>query len=398
VDIRTLHSLGLQFIKAVWRNVKIDANVEWDRIDSVSDLRNYPEERAMVQKLVSYAKNICVNPDRIELQNICDDKDLDFNMIDGIQIALDALNLAKTQDKLGRISFDDMVWLPVAMSWVKPLYNLVIVDEAQDMSSPQLVMCRRVSKSRVIVVGDDRQTIYGFRGCQADGLAMMTRELNATSLKLTKTFRCGKKIVKLANVLVPDYQSFDGAHDGEVTELASNAMLDKIAIGDCVLSRLNAPLMTCALSILRKGVPARIEGRDIASQLLKMIKDLRAKSVPDYMAKVESWYNKQVARHTKAKNAQAKIDTARDIVDTLQAVAQDMPSVQAIEQRINDLFKMQDKQPKPAVVLSTVHKAKGLEWDRVFMLNSTFRTGSIEEENIKYVAITRAKNHLFIVN
>jgi superfamily I DNA/RNA helicase len=55
---------------------------------------------------------------------------------------------------------------------------------------------------------------------------------------------------------------------------------------------------------------------------------------------------------------------------------------------------------KPTVVLSSVHKAKGLEWNRVFLISKTFRVtkGEDEEANIYYVAVTRAKQELVFVS
>jgi superfamily I DNA/RNA helicase len=228
---------------------------------------------------------------------------------------------------------------------------------------------------------------------------MMKEQLNATELTLTTTYRCPKCVVKLAQALVPDYKVDASAPEGEELTISLADIVGKVAVGDAILSRLNAPLMPLALSLLRKGVSARIEGRDIGRQLLGMVKQFRAKSIPDYIQRVESWFNKQVARYGKLKNADTKISTARDIADTLQAVADGCAGVKDIENRIYSLFQDTDSNSKPAVVLSSVHKAKGLEWERVFILNSTFRTGQgIEEDNIRYVAMTRVKRTIVFVN
>src|SRR6266567_2296910 len=88
VDVKTLHSVGFRFIKNVWRDAKPDDCVEFERIDSVANLSQHPEERAAMVKLIGFAKNTFINPDRVDMQNICEERDIDFEFNDGITIAL----------------------------------------------------------------------------------------------------------------------------------------------------------------------------------------------------------------------------------------------------------------------------------------------------------------------
>jgi superfamily I DNA/RNA helicase len=134
--------------------------------------------------------------------------------------------------------------------------------------------------------------------------------------------------------------------------------------------------------------------------LLKLVDKMKAKSVPDYIAKVQAHGDRAIARLKNAKNSEAKIGAIQDQTETLVAIAQDAKNVQDIKDRCINLFQDSDKNPRPAVVLSSVHKAKGLEWSKVFLIRSTFlRPGreSREEENIYYVACTRTKNELVFV-
>ena len=401
VDVKTLHSLGYGFIKRNWKNAKPDDEVETDRAVKESPaFVSDKEALAATLKLVGFAKNTCINPSRGELESICEAQDIGVENLDIVAIALRILERSKLPDPQGRISFNDMVWLPVAMGWVRPHYNLVCIDEAQDMNLPQLMMARGASSGRVVVVGDSRQAIYGFRGAVQDGMGMMKITLRASGAKLSTTYRCPKAVVRIAAEIVPDYKAADAAPEGEVGYVSMADLSDptKIFVGDAILSRLNAPLMPLALSLLRKNIPARIEGRDIGRQLIGMVRTMKAKSVPHFIERVEAWLAKQIERLERSKNAEKKIEQTRDIADTLKALAQDSKSVQEIEQRITSLFQDTDNFSKPAVVLSTVHKAKGLEWPRVFMLSETFRRGKgIEEDNIFYVAVTRAMKALYFV-
>ena len=396
VDVKTLHSLGFRFIKSVWSDARPDDNVEYDRLDSLFPNLRY-EDRGAILKLVGFAKNLTINPTREDLEQICDERNLEFEKVDGVACASEHLALSKEQDPQNRISFNDMVWLPVAQGWVNPIYDLVVIDEAQDQSLPQLVMARGACKpdGRVVVVGDDRQCIYSFRGAKHNGMDTMRCTLRAAILTLTTTYRCPKAVVALARGIVGDYQSHESMHDGEVINIGNT---DTAKPGDAILSRLNAPLMPIALNLIRKNIPARIEGRDIGKQLIAMVKTLKANSVPQFLTKLQSWLDKQTERLTKVKGHEKKIEQSRDIADTLIALATDCKGVGEIESRISNLFSDTDSNSIPSVVLSSVHKAKGLEWKRVFILTETFRKGkSIEEDNIWYVAVTRSQHSLFLV-
>jgi superfamily I DNA/RNA helicase len=312
------------------------------------------------------------------------------------------MELSKVRDPQNRISFDDMVWLPMAMNWVRPQFKLVVIDEAQDMNHPQLMMAiAACSKGgRIIVVGDSHQAIYGFRGAVSNGMNMMKDRLQAKSLGLTVTYRCPQLVVAKSQKLVPAYKAAPEAPQGEVSELNYNALLGAVKIGDAVLSRLNAPLMPLCLKCLRNGVAARIEGRDVGASLNSIVKKLHAKSIPHLLEKLENWGDKMRARAAKSKNADAKIEAINDQVLTLSALAEGCAGLDELSHRIISMFEDSDRSPKPAVVFSSVHKAKGLEWNNVYTLSDTFgmKFGDPEEEkNIQYVAWTRAKKHLIEV-
>jgi len=409
VEVKTLHSLGYSFIKRVWVDVKPEDAVEYDRIEHVSP--GLPEEiTTQVIKLVGFCKNSFVNvPSLNEVLELADARDisapddleLSFPPAKLSQIAIDVLRCSLEKDGMGRISFNDMVWLPVAAGWVKPTFSLVVIDEAQDMNMPQLLMAERACNpgGRICVVGDDRQAIYGFRGAASDGMHLMKQRLNASTLGLTTTYRCPKAVVELANTIVPDYTAAPSAPEGTVTEMSLSSAVNALVVGDAVLSRLNAPLMTICLGLLRRGVSARVEGRDIGQQLVGMVRKLKAKSVPDFLRKLELWGEKQVRRAQAAggKFVQSKIELAQDQVATLTAIADGCVNVSQVEARITEIFQDSAGNRTPAVVCSSVHKAKGLEWDTVCLVNSSFRNvagGNDEEANIFYVAVTRAKKTL----
>src|SRR5690606_8710435 len=109
------------------------------------------------------------------LENLAYDKDIfgpeieedGYTLEDLIVFTQEAMNLALEKD--GTIDFDDMIFVPVRNNWVRAWYNVVIVDECQDMNAAQIEMALRACKKggRIIVVGDEKQAIYGFRGADS---------------------------------------------------------------------------------------------------------------------------------------------------------------------------------------------------------------------------------------
>jgi len=417
VEIKTLHALGYRFIRAVWSNARPDDQVEWDRVDAaLKGFRSVPTEvRAAVKKLVGFGKNLLTSVGTVEeLMEIAEDYGVDCEQFEAADCGGWTLNRLATAaratmeeslkpDQRGRISFNDMVWLPVAQNWIRAWFELVVVDEAQDMNLPQLMMALGACKKsgRVVVVGDDRQAIYGFRGAASDGMDMMRRMLKAQVLGLTVTYRCPKVVVARAQAIVPDYFAAESAPEGEDVDLCETGLVKWLEVGDAVLSRANAPLMPLCLALLRRGTPARIEGKDIGRMLTSIFEKINARTVPQFITKLANWADRRLKRFAGSKNFEAKAAEIDDQRATLEAVADGASSVEEIKHRLITMFEDTKPGGRPCVVCSTVHKAKGLEWDRVALINRTFcrtRPGAtgpaIEELNILYVAITRAKKVL----
>lgn len=325
------------------------------------------------------------------------------------------------------IDFADQLYLPLRKQLLRPEYDLVVVDEAQDMTAAQLLMARAVCHpyGRFVIVGDDRQAIYGFRGADSNSLDRLKKELDAEELPLSKTYRCPKRVVALVQTMVPDMQVDPSAPEGVVDTIAR---LDDIVAtaepGDFVLSRKNAPIARVAMALLRAQKRAKIQGRDIGLGLKALIRDLAkgdaANSLPAFHKRLSTWEDKQCDRLVAMKR-EDRCDAIRDQANTLRALSTDATGVPALTARIDYLF---TDNGTGSVVCSTVHKAKGLEANRVFVLKSTFflpvscecghrhplspckrcpckahvpNLGKQrEEQNLYYVAVTRAKKHLTI--
>jgi superfamily I DNA/RNA helicase len=420
VEAKTLNGLGFQFVKYAWgKDIKPSDEVEMDRARTACGPQAAEGVEALVVKLVGWVKNAAPFANAGQIAQIAEDRDLvpsdeqeelGWGLDRIVRCVVAVLDASKIVRADRQISFDDQIWLPLVLRLARPWFQLVVIDEAQDMNPSQLMLAQRSCKrdGRIAVVGDDRQAIYGFRGADSGAIDRLKSELKAVELGLTITYRCGKRIVEKAQVLVPDYQAAPTAPEGLVDVLQYDQVVSQAKPGDFILSRKNAPLMSTCLRLLRAGIPARVEGRDIGKNLAATIKKFRARSVPDFLKRLAAWQVKETARATaKGKNVEEKIQVIDDQFETLAALADGAANVDEIVERCFKLFEDSVtveggkviKNRKPAVVCSSVHKAKGLEADRVFVLVDAFsRRKDQEERNIEYVAYTRAKSHLTLVS
>lgn len=409
-EAKTLHALGFSFLRATWKNVKVDDQVEEDRIVDVAGA--VPNDvMPLVKKLVSVLKGACPfaavdDAERLAVDFGCEPENggaWDTALV--AKVARLAMLKAQEPDPQGRITFDDMLYIPLVCKMVRPTFDWVVVDEAQDMNVSQLLLAQRVCKpgGHIVVVGDDCQAIYGFRGADSGSIDRLKGELQANELGLTTTYRCPKGVVAVAQQLVGDYYAAPTAPEGYVASLPLAGLLDWAGPGDAILSRVNAPLVPLCLGFIRKGTPARIEGRDIGRTIAATVKKLHAHAIPDFLSRLRAYHDKWASRiRARGKGVEARLQELADRVETMAALAEGCRSVDELVRRCFSMFADSDGRQVAAVTLSSVHKAKGLEWTKVFLLERTLycngqRKGDLEERNIVYVAITRSKESLIMV-
>jgi superfamily I DNA/RNA helicase len=310
------------------------------------------------------------------------------------------------------IGYEDMIALPIALNvefrW---RYDLVFVDEAQDLSRAQLEIVRRVVRpgGRIVLVGDPKQAIYSFAGADADAFDLSQRLTGARRLPLSICYRCGREIVRLAQRYNPGIEPAEGAIDGAVVTVDEEALLGLAQTHArnerdtfLILARLNAPLVSAAMSLLRRGVAARILGRDIGTSLIRSLDEAvkLAESDAPLVAAVRAWGARKMSALPIDDEAGRMALTDR--VDALVAILEAQPGqdVGGVRARILDLFSDESR----GVTLSTIHKAKGLEARRVGILKPEMmplpyaRSGwqYAQELNLCYVAVTRAREELYL--
>ena len=426
IHVKTFHALGFSMIKNVRPDIEISKTATEELIASTGKGLSFNQKR-WATRLLTLLKETCSarEPNADEAVRLGFEHDIFgpkawVGQIDeAVERALYAYEASQDVTKLKQIDFCDMVWLPVVCDAIQPMsrYQAVIVDELQDVSKPQFELIRRVMlpTTRLITVGDRWQSLYSWRGGLGDeAWEIMLDEFEATQLSLTMTFRCPQEIVRQANQLVPDLRALPDNDGGTVTTVGYEEMpnyflggtFEKGAIHTFVLSRRNDELLDAALFLHKHHVAFQLNnGKEMLSTLFYLLDFvLDTKTFDGFETTLIEWRKKEYARANKM-DSPSIADRAEQNFNMLMRCARE---AEEHPSKIKILLHKILMPNRTGVLLSSVHKVKGLEAERVFLLRDSFSrhrvmtdpplfSPSQEELNVEYVAITRAKQHLIWV-
>lgn len=421
VNARTFHSLCWSAVlratnatldqdklkKLLKENVGLDSD---DVTITAYEERIY---RSFAMRLVGLAKQVgmgFLTTDTLDAWvDICNHHDIEpetegASLERGIQIA--QMLLQWSIDDRVRVDFDDMLFVAVRDRLTLPKFDFVFVDEAQDTNMIQREILRMIMRpnSRMVAVGDPAQAIYGFRGADARSLHMIAEEFNATTLPLSISYRCATSVVKYAQQWVDHILAREGAPEGIVEDKSYDWSPEDFSPNDLVVCRKTAPLISLAFKCIRFNVPAQVMGRDIGQGLKALIKKMNAPNIDVLGTKLHAYMEREIAKAQKDDNDRL-VEQIQDKVGSLlfliDALREDRRNLEGLEVGIDYLFK--DK--ANAVKLATIHKAKGLEADTVWWLGRSECPAmwarqpwqKQEEVHLCYVAATRAKNALYLI-
>jgi len=435
VGAATAHAMGWGLVRFAFRTPKVDANKVRDIMRTIVDgadadgkpspygnaiptwvLRQYG---AQVMQLVSLGKQAGVGFfDDMPIGSVQVWSDLadhyDVNGLDETDAMEAVISAAQVLYKISLqltsiVDFDDMVLFPLVKNLrVKFTRDVVIVDEAQDISRARFALVRKfVSPGGFLhIIGDGRQAIYGFSGADTNAMANMVEVLGAEVFPLTVTFRCPKAVVALAQTIVPDYEAAAEAPEGEVLHVEDFPA--DLCAGDAILCRNTAPLISTAYALIRAGKACKVEGRAIGIGLTKLARLWKVELVEQLLVKLEDYEAREMQKalakgsEQKAQEVADKVATLREICTAVQL--QGKQTVEDVVTFIEALFG--DDVGTNVIVLATYHRSKGREWQRVLLLEHAARCPSkaarlpwqqLQEQNLAYVAITRAMSTLVFV-
>jgi superfamily I DNA/RNA helicase len=373
---------------------------------------------------------------------------------------------SETVKEAGIVDFTDMVYLPlawgVAQNWED--YDWVFVDEAQDLNACQRRLVQEIvaENGRSMYVGDRHQAIYGFNGADTQSVKRIIKETEAETLPLTICYRCPKSHIERAQAIVPEIEPAPGAEEGIFTARLEENLPELVREGDLILSRRSDPLITWCTRLIQNRISAYVRGADLSSKVKDDIREVKkalqkkgttrtgtgaianktsgrgangegrggtetaegmrsgivgTASVPEgvreneeetfqevFLRELEASGLRRRKKMIKEGKDRKRITQLGDRIKAIKSVVESFPveSIEDVFERVNQIFQETDR----SVELSTVHKAKGREASRVFLLrpeDMPLRFGGEEpwemeqEMNLKYVALTRATESVIVL-
>jgi superfamily I DNA/RNA helicase len=342
---------------------------------------------------------------------------LDLDDIDAMAekygLTADLVHIEKTIQILSKkiktpkeIDYTDMLYLPIKMDLNAPTYDVINLDESQDTSGIQLALLEKLlhKDSQLISVGDRWQSIYGFSGADLYSFDKISSRTNTVRLPLSISYRCPLSVVEEARKINPSIEPFSGAKEG----LVRDALPEEITHGDMVLSRTTKPLVSLFFYLLDRKIKSRVVGKDLHEHF---------KELATMLSQFTS--NAQALIYLERKADQIFDDVSRlgfpkpeehkkvvEITETKQIANILLRHVQYPSQ-LGDLIDKMFSDRIGDVLLMTIHRSKGLEADRVFVVESfdgvrltphrmaKTTEAQLQENHLEFVSITRSKDSLF---
>ena len=350
------------------------------------------------------------------------------------------------KDERRQIDFEDVLLAAAGMVEAEPRvaqqvreqYRFFVVDEYQDVSPLQhdLLQLWLGPRNDVCVVGDVSQTIYSFAGASPDYLLGFGAEHeDATVIRLEQNYRSTPSIVTAANRLMRDRPGALTLHaatgrsgpapavtgypsDAAEARAVANSIAAEIATGTppesiAVLFRINVQSQALETALGDAGVPYVVRGstrffeqREVKEALM-VLRGAAVNAAIEPLFKTVSDVLRSIGWSQEPPSAPGAVRDRWESLNALMNLAEQTPAGTTIKQFVDDLFERQAGQHEPtmaAVTLATLHSAKGLEWESVYLIGlaeglvpiSYAKTpATIEEERrLLYVGVTRARRSL----
>jgi len=466
VQARTFHAAALRQLSYFWPKVVGGAppriaEAKAQLVAEAARRVGLPSDRTGVRDLaaeVEWAKVSLVVPDEYALAAAAVDRVVPGGH-DASAVARLMTAYEQVKDERGVIDFEDVLLLLAAMlaeradvgDQVRGQYRHFVVDEYQDVSPLQQYLLDQWLGGRreLCVVGDPSQTIYSFAGATPHHLLSFTRvHPEAQVVRLVRDYRSTPQVVELANRVIvagaterggsaplelraqrPDGPQVrwaayadDEAEAAGVAAAAARLVADGVPAREIAgLYRTNAQSEAFEEALSAAGVPYQVRGgerffarRDVREAIVYLRGGARAADVdvplPEAardLLRNAGWTDQAPATRGAARERWEALTALARLADEVDARVRDEGRTATVADLVTELDERAAAQHAPAVdgvTLASLHAAKGLEWDAVFLTGlsegllptalAETPDAIAEERRLLYVGVTRAREHL----
>jgi superfamily I DNA/RNA helicase len=322
------------------------------------------------------------------------------------------------KENIATMDHTDMIWLPnvLNLQTKRYLFDFIFIDEAQDTTLAHQRLVDKCFKRgcRFVAVGDPKQQINVWCGATEEAIINYEKRPNTKKMALPVSYRCPKRIVEIAKEFSPEIEAAPGAEDGEIRKDVS---ANNAKPGDMVLCRIISKLIEQYMTYLRNNKKAYLKGSDaVKTTYLEMISKVDAKRIDarcltkdglipqlyklyfDRLDEIMKRFNideEEAMYHYEMLNMY-------DNIEALKVLSEGLKYTDELIDKIKVIFNGDDND---AIILSTVHKAKGMEADNIYILCPSLMPSRLAkkkweiqaEMNLMYVAVTRAKKTLNMI-
>ncbi|MDA9700067.1 ATP-dependent helicase [Synechococcus sp. AH-736-M02] len=365
--------------------------------------------------LVRLTRSSLYNPERSSRDYLCRVINFFGIKVAFIDWAVEALSQVDKYSKelfatQNQISLDEQVYLPWRLDLRDPFpWDWILIDECQDLSPVRMDLLRRMShrSTRFVFVGDNDQSIYGWTGADPKSFARIRRDFSPNHFELTSTFRCSHQVTRLAQAYAPKITAFPSNLEGKVIRHVIGSQLPELNEGDAILSRLKSALIRIAIKFIEngrqfKGFEDLLDER-IFSYIQEIFDVSTDASLPlqERLCQLSSIIDASID----AEGCTIQKLEAQDLANALNILSESLPNLNDFDGLKKQLLNV-SKGSNNGPLLSTIHKQKGAEFNNVLIVDFSHlplvwrdqnQWQYEQENNLIYVAVTRAKNtlHLF---
>lgn len=415
VTVKTIHGLAFSILNSVThKTYKVNGFKNFILGKKHLNLDKLPFKQRdaylfLISKIIDLSRmNLAETKEDIE--KVCDQygiSTLNGEIEDTLSLIKYLNNYNENAGQNMMVDFTDMLYLTnkTIKKELFPKYDVVFCDELQDLNPLQKEIVEKIIhpvKGRFVGVGDEKQAIYSFLGANSQAFESFVQRPNTKVLPLSVTYRCGKKIVEVANEIFPGLESFNLNVDG----IVRRGSLDEVQNGDFVICRNNLPLIESWIKIVKQGKKVSILGKEFGQGLVVIINKLSNYS--DYVEGVNQLLKDKENQLKEKGIVNPKVTTSYQTLveklDIVEILKKEFGSFELMKIKVEQIFTDNDKDT--GVLLMTGHKSKGLEADRVFFLHPSLIPSKYaetarelqQERCLKYVVVTRAKKELVYVD